>query len=226
VRVLVVEDDTRLGDVVQRGLRAEGASVDLVRSGEDAVWRAGATEYEAIVLDVMLPGLDGFEVCRRLRADAVWSPILMLTARDAIADRVTGLDAGADDYLVKPFAFEELLARLRALVRRGAVPRPALLEAAGLRLDPARHQVWRGEVTVELSPKELSILETLMRRQGEVVSRFALLESAWDDDYEHRSNVIDVHLRNLREKVDRPFGTQSIETVRGVGYRLCGSPPG
>ena len=168
----------------------------------------------------MLPGIDGFETCRRLRADGVWAPVLMLTARDAVEDRVAGLDAGADDYLVKPFSFAELLARLRALARRDPVERPAVLEAAGLRLDPATRQVWRGDAEIALSAKEFSLLEAFMRRPGDVLSRYQLLEHAWDYEYENRSNVIDVYVRYLREKVDRPFATDSIETVRGAGYRL------
>jgi two-component system OmpR family response regulator len=165
--------------------------------------------------------MDGFEVCRRLRADGVWAPILMLTARDATEDRVTGLDTGADDYLLKPFTFDELLARLRALARRGTVERPAVLEAAGLRLDPAARKAWRGDAELELSPKELSVLETLMRRAGETLSRSDLLEAGWDMAYENRSNIIDAYVRLLRDKIDRPFGTTSIETVRGQGYRIA-----
>lgn len=220
MRVLVVEDDERLGQLVQRALREEGYPTDLVTDGSGALVAAAATAYDVIVLDVMLPGLDGFEVARRLREDEVWTPVLLLTGRKDVKSRVTGLDAGADDYLVKPFALDELLARLRALTRRGPGRRPVVLEAAGLRLDVARHVVMRGDIAIELSPKELALLETLMRREGEVVSRFDLLEAAWDDSYEHRSNVIDVHLRNLREKIDRPFGTTTIKTIRGAGYRL------
>jgi two-component system OmpR family response regulator len=181
---------------------------------------AAAVEYDAIVLDVMLPLADGFEVCRRLRESGVWTPVLMLTARDAVEDRVAGLDAGADDYLPKPFSFAELLARLRALSRRGAPERPAVLQVGDLRLDPAARQVWRGEQELKLSAKELSLLETFMRRPGQVLSRYQLLEHAWDYAYENRSNVVDVYVRYLREKIDRPFSRESIETVRGVGYRL------
>ena len=168
----------------------------------------------------MLPGVDGLEVCRRLRADGVWSPVLMLTARDALEDRIGGLDAGADDYLTKPFAFAELLARLRALARRGAPERPTVIVVGDLELDPATRAVRRGEAEIELSPKEFALLETFMRRPGRVLSRFELLEHAWDYEYEHRSNVIDVYVRYLREKIDRPFGRESLETVRGAGYRL------
>jgi two-component system OmpR family response regulator len=181
---------------------------------------AGSTEYDVIVLDVMLPGIDGFETCRRLRADGVWAPVLMLTARDSVEDRVAGLDGGADDYLAKPFSFAELLARLRALARRGAVERPSVLTVGELRLDPATRRVWRDEIEIFLSTKEFAIFETFMRRPGEVLSRHQLLEHAWDYEYENRSNVIEVYVRYLREKVDRPFDKQSIETVRGAGYRL------
>ena len=220
MRVLVVEDENKMAALIRRGLHEEGLVADVARTGEDALWMAGSTEFDAIVLDVMLPGLDGFETCRRLRADGVWAPILMLTARDAVEDRVAGLDSGADDYLVKPFSFAELLARLRALARRDSVERPAVLEAAGLRLDPATRQVWRGGDEISLSAREFALLEAFMRRPGDVLSRYQLLEHAWDYEYENRSNVIDVYVRYLREKVDRPFGTDSIETVRGAGYRL------
>jgi two-component system, OmpR family, response regulator len=220
MRILVVEDEKKMAALIRRGLREEGFSVDVADRGEDALWRAAATDYDGIVLDVMLPGIDGFETCRRLRGDGVWAPVLMLTARDAVEDRVAGLDGGADDYLVKPFSFAELLARLRALARRGPVDRPPVLEVGDLRLDPATRQVWRGETEISLSTKEFSLLEAFMRRPGEVLSRFQLLEYAWDYAYENRSNVIDVYVRYLREKVDRPFGAQSLETVRGAGYRL------
>ena len=220
MRVLVVEDEPKMAGLVKRGLEEEGIAVDVSGRGEDAVWMAGSTEYDVVVLDVMLPGLDGFEVCRRLRADEVWTPVLMLTARDAVEDRVAGLDGGADDYLVKPFSFDELLARLRALARRGSAERPAVLEAGDLRLDPATRRASRGDVEIALSQKEYALLETLMRRPGVALSRLQLLEHAWDDTYENRSNVIDVYIRYLREKIDRPFGTDTIETVRGVGYRL------
>jgi two-component system OmpR family response regulator len=195
-------------------------AADVAVKGEDALWMAGATEYDAIVLDVMLPGMDGFAVSKRLREDGVWSPILMLTARDAVDDRVRGLDSGADDYLTKPFSFIELGARLRALGRRGPIEKPTVLTAGDLNLDPATRRVWRGETEIALSSKEYALLETFMRRPGQVLDRFQLLEHAWDYDYENRSNVIDVYVRYLREKVDRPFGVDSIETVRGVGYRL------
>ena len=220
MRVLVVEDEVKMSALIRRGLQEEGMAVDVTHNGEDAIPRAGATEYDAIVLDVMLPGIDGFETCRRLRDDGVWSPVLMLTARDSVEDRVAGLDGGADDYLTKPFSFSELLARLRALARRGPVERPVLLDVGDLRMDPATRQVWRGETEISLSAKEFSLLEVFMRRPGEVLSRFQLLEHAWDYDYENRSNVVDVYVRYLRQKVDRPFKKESIETVRGAGYRM------
>jgi two-component system OmpR family response regulator len=216
----VAEDDARMAAAIRRGLRFEGLVVDLAGEGEEAIRKAGATQYDAIVLDVMMPGLDGFETCRRLRADGVWVPVLMLTARDAVEDRVCGLDGGADDYLTKPFSLAELLARLRALVRRGPIERPSVLAVGDLQLDPASREVRRGDVEVELSAREFALLETLMRRPGQVFSQLQLLEAAWDLGYEQRSNVVEVYVRYLREKIDRPFGVSSIETVRGVGYRL------
>jgi two-component system, OmpR family, response regulator len=220
MRVLIVEDQPRMAALVRRGLEEEGHAADVAAKGEDAVWMVEAHPYDAIVLDVMLPGLSGFETCRRLRNAGVWTPVLMLTARDAVEDRVSGLDAGADDYLTKPFSLAELLARLRALVRRGGVERPTELVVDDLRLDPASRRVWRGENEIALSPKEFALLETFMRRPGQVLTRLQLIEHAWDFAYENRSNVVDVYVRYLREKVDRPFGRDSIETVRGAGYRL------
>ena len=220
MRILVVEDELKMAAVLRRGLAEEGHAVDVARTGDDGLWMAQAVDYDAIVLDLMLPGLDGVEVCRRWRENAVWAPVLMLTARDATDDRVAGLDAGADDYLAKPFSFAELLARLRALVRRGTPERPQVLEVDDLRLDPATRQVWRGAAEIDLSGKEFALLETFMRRPGDVLSRLQLIEHAWDYAYENRSNVVDVYVRYLREKVDRPFGRTSIETVRGAGYRL------
>jgi len=220
MRVLVVEDDVKMASLIRRGLREEGLNADVAIKGEDALWMAAATDYDAIVMDVMLPGIDGFETCRRLRADAVWAPVLMLTARDGVEDRIAGLDGGADDYLTKPFSFGELLARLRALARRGKVEQSVILQVGDLTLDPATRRVRRGDQDVELSAKEFSLLETFMRRPGEVLDRFQLLEHAWDYEYENRSNVVDVYVRYLREKVDRPFDRESIETVRGAGYRL------
>jgi two-component system, OmpR family, response regulator len=221
VRILIVEDEPKMADVLRRGLTRAGLAVDAVELGRDALIRAGATQYDAIVLDAMLPDIDGVEVCRHLRANRVWSPVLMLTARSGVPDRVDGLDAGADDYVAKPFAFDELLARLRALARRGPVERPPVLEVGDLRLDPAGHRAWRGDTLLDLSAKEFALLEIFMRHPGQVLSRFTLLEHAWEGDYENRSNVVDVHLRQLREKIDRPFGHASLQTVRGVGYRLC-----
>lgn len=220
MRVLIVEDEPKMSSLLQRGLTKEGMAVDVAAEGEDAVWMAGSTEYDAVILDLMLPGIDGFEVCRRLRSDGVRSPILMLTARDAVGDRIAGLDGGADDYLTKPFSYGELLARLRALTRRGTVERAPQIELGDLRLDTATRKAWRGSEEIELSAKEFAVLETFMRRPGEVLSRFSLLEHAWDGSYENRSNVIDSYVRFLRRKIDKPFGVQSIETVRGVGYRM------
>ena len=220
MRVLVVEDEARMAAVIRRSLAKEGLAADVAERGEEALGMAAAVDYDAIVLDVMLPGISGFETCRSMRERGVWAPVLMLTAREAVEDRVIGLDSGADDYLVKPFALAELHARLRSLARRGRPERPAVLEVGELRLDPARREVHRGDAEIELSTKEFAVLETLMRRPGEVLSRLELIEHAWDIAYETRSNVIDVYVRRLRDKVDRPFGRESIETVRGAGYRL------
>jgi two-component system, OmpR family, response regulator len=220
MRVLVVEDEKKLGALLGRGLREEGYAADVTDRGEDALWMAQAVEYDAILLDVMLPGVDGFEVCRGLRKHGVWAPVVMLTARDAIDDRVTGLDTGADDYLTKPFSFEELLARLRALARRAPTERPATLEAGDLRLDPAAHKAWRGEHEIDLSPKEFALLEVFMRHPGVTLTRTQLLDGAWDMSFESRSNIIAVYVGYLRAKIDRPFGQRSIETVHRVGYRL------
>jgi two-component system OmpR family response regulator len=216
MRVLVVEDEMKMARLLRRGLVEEGHAADVASKGEDALWMAQSHPYDAIVLDVMLPGLSGFEVCRRLRNGGVWTPVLMLTARDAVEDRVVGLDVGADDYLTKPFSFAELLARLRALARRGGVERPTELVVGDLRLDPASRRVWRRGVEVHLSPKEFALLETFMRHRGEVLTRLQLLEHAWDFAYENRSNVVDVYVRYLRQKV----GADAIETVRGLGYRF------
>ena len=220
MRVLVVEDEVKMAGLLERGLEEEGHAVDVAGRGEDALWMARAAPYDAIVLDLMLPGLDGFAVCRELRAQEVWTPVLLLTARDAVDDRVFGLDAGADDYLVKPFAFAELLARLRALKRRGPTERPVVLRVGDLRLDPAQHRVWRGEQQIDLSPKEFALLELFMTHPGEALSRAQLLEGAWDMAYERRSNIVDVYVGYLREKIDKPFGRHSLETLRRVGYRL------
>jgi len=220
MRVLVVEDELRMASLIRRGLTEEGLAADVTPNGEDALWMAQSHEYDAIVLDVMLPGMNGFETCRRMRTSGVWAPVLMLTARDSVEDRVAGLDTGADDYLVKPFAFAELLARLRALARRGDSERPSVLEVGDLHLDPATRQVRRGTSEISLSAKEFALLETFMRRPDEVLSRLHLLEHAWDFAYENRSNVVDVYVRHLRRKIDEPFGRRSLETVRGAGYRL------
>jgi two-component system OmpR family response regulator len=225
MRVLIVEDEPKMAALIRRGMRAEGVNADVVSRGEDAVSQAGSSAYDAIVLDVMLPGMDGYDACKALREQGTWSPVLMLTARDAIEDRVRGLDGGADDYLTKPFSFAELMARLRSLARRGPVERPAVLEVGDLKLDPATRQVWRGRSEIRLSAKEFALLETFMRRPGFVLSRSELLERVWDYDYENRSNVVDVYVRYLREKIDRPFGTATLETVRGAGYRLCTPAP-
>jgi two-component system OmpR family response regulator len=221
MRVLVVEDDPKLGPVLVRGLATDAIAADLVTTGREAIIRAGATDYTVIVLDVMLPDLDGFQVCRALREDNTFAPVLMLTARDAIDDRVQGLDSGADDYLVKPFSFVELLARVRAMSRRGPIKRTVMLEVGDLRLDSARHQVWRADTPIDLSRKEYAILEALMRHAGDVLSRFDLLEQVWGYEYENRSNIVEVYIRYLREKIDRPFGRNTLQTVRGVGYRVC-----
>jgi two-component system OmpR family response regulator len=220
VRILIVEDEPKMSRLLARGLSEEGHVVDVAATGEDAIWMAQAAPYEALVLDVMLPGLDGLATCRALRERGVWTPVLMLTARDAVADRIEGLDSGADDYLPKPFAFGELLARLRALVRRAPQARPAELLVGDLRLDPAARRAWRGDEEIQLSAKEFALFDLFMRRAGETLTRGQLLDGAWDMAFERRSNVVDVYVRYLREKVDRPFGLHSIETVRGVGYRL------
>jgi two-component system OmpR family response regulator len=218
--VLIVEDEVRLAKLVREGLMADGLLADVAIRGEDALWMASATAYDVICLDVNLPGVDGFETCRRLRADGVATPILMLTARDGVDDRIAGLDTGADDYLVKPFDLGELLARLRALARRPPATADNELCVGDLKLDLATHRVQRAGLDIDLSVKEVQILEVFMRHPGEVLTRFQLLEGAWDSGYENRSNVIDVYIRYLREKIDRPFDRRSLETVRGAGYRL------
>ena len=220
MRVLVAEDDVRMAAALTRGLRGEGMAVDVAGTGAQTVELAATTEYDVVVLDVMLPGGDGFETCRRLRADGLWVPVIMLTARASVDDRVRGLDSGADDYLTKPFSLAELLARMRALVRRGPVERPTELAVGSLRLDPAAREVHRGEHPVDLSAREFALLEAFMRRPGQVLSQSQLLESVWDLGYEQKSNVVEVYVRYLREKIDRPFGVSSLETVRGTGYRL------
>jgi two-component system, OmpR family, response regulator len=225
MKVLVVEDELKMASLLLRGFRKNGDAADVARTGEDAVWMAGAADYDAIVLDVMLPGMDGFDTLTALRERGRWTPVVMLTARDAVEDRIAGLDVGADDYLTKPFSFAELLARLRAIVRRGPVERPTTLEVGDLRLDPATKQVWRGTTEIELTAKEFALLEAFMRRPGEVLSRDHLLEQAWDIGYDNRSNVIAVYVNYLRDKIDRPFGASSLTTVRGAGYRLRKDDP-
>jgi two-component system OmpR family response regulator len=226
VRALVVEDEVKMAGLLRRGLEEEGYAVDVAGDGKEALWLASENPYDAIVLDVMLPDLDGLEVCKRLRDSGHWSPVLMLTARDGVPDRVSGLDAGADDYLTKPFSFAELLARLRALVRRGAPERPAALRVGDLTLDPAARRVTRDGAPIELTAREFALLEYLMRHPGEVLSRTRLIEHVWDFAYEGDSNVVDVYIRYLRQKIDRPFGRASLETVRGAGYRLREEAPG
>jgi two-component system OmpR family response regulator len=220
MKILVVEDELKMASLLLRGFRNNGHVADVTRTGEDAVWMTGATTYDAVVLDVMLPGMDGFETLAAMRKSGRWTPVLMLTARDSVEDRIAGLDVGADDYLTKPFSFAELLARLRAIVRRGPVERPTILEVGDLRLDPATRQVWRGTTEIDLTSKEFAVLEAFMQRPAEVLSRDQLLEHAWDIGYDNRSNVIAVYVNYLRDKIDRPFGAKSIETVRGAGYRL------
>ena len=221
MKVLVVEDELKMASLLVRGFRNNGDAADVTRTGEDAVWMSAAAEYDAIVLDVTLPGMDGFETLAALRSEGRWTPVLMLTARDAVEDRIAGLDVGADDYLTKPFSFAELLARLRAIARRGPVERPTVLIVGDLRLDPATKQVWRGTTEIDLTAKEFALLEAFMRRAGEVLSRDHLLEQAWDLGYDNRSNVVAVYVNYLRDKIDRPFGASQLQTVRGAGYRLA-----
>jgi two-component system OmpR family response regulator len=220
VRVLVVEDELRMAALLKRGLQEDGYVVDIAATGTDAVWQAGEFDYDVVLLDLMLPGLDGVEVCRQLRQIGRWVPVLMLSARDGVDDRVRGLDAGADDYLAKPFSFAELSARVRALIRRGAIERPTELRVADLRLNPATRQAWRGDTELELSGKEFALLELFLRHPGEVLTRTRILEHVWDFAYDGVSNVVDQYVLYLRRKVDRPFGVEQLETVRGAGYRL------
>ena len=220
MRVLAVEDETRMARLLKRALEEEGHAVDLAASGADGAWLATENAYGAIILDVMLPDFDGFELCRRLREEGQWAPVLMLTARDSVGDRVRGLDAGADDYLVKPFSLLELAARLRALARRGDRSRPVVLAEGDLRLDPAAKRAWRAETELRLSPKELALLELFLRHPGDVLTRSQIIEAVWDFAYDGGSNVVDQYVNYLRRKVDTPFGRHDIETVRGIGYRL------
>ena len=223
MRVLVVEDEVRLAASLARGLEAEGFAVDVAADGPDGLWRARESNYDAIVLDLMLPGMSGFKVCALLRAEGVWSPILVLTAKDGEWDEVEALDTGADDFLTKPFSHAVLVARLRALLRRQRGERPAVLVAGDLRVDPAERRVWRGDDVIELTPRELAVLEFLMRRRGEVVTKREVLSHVWDDDFAGDPNIVEVYIRYLRKKVDIPFGRASIETVRGSGYRFGAS---
>lgn len=212
--------------VLKRGLEEEGYAVDVAQTGEDGLWMGAENANDVIVLDVRLPDMDGFEVCRLLRLRGRWTPVIMLTARHGVPDRVRGLDAGADDYLTKPFSFSELAARIRALVRRGAAERPTQLTVGDLTLDPATRVARRGEIAIDLSAKEFALLEYFMRYPGEVLSRTRLIEHVWDFAYDNGSNIVDVYVRYLREKIDRPFGQHSLETVRGSGYRLRESTTG
>jgi two-component system OmpR family response regulator len=221
MQVLVVEDEKRLAAGLRKGLEAEGFAVDVALDGADGLWMAREHAYDAIVLDIMLPGINGYRICATLRQDGVWTPILVLTAKGGEWDEVEALDTGADDYLTKPFAYAVLVARLRALLRRGARERPAVLEAGELRLDPAARRAWRGEVEVELTPRELALVEFLLHRRGEVVSKREILEHVWDYDFEGDSNIVEVYVWHLRGKLDRPFGRDAIQTVRGAGYRLA-----
>jgi two-component system, OmpR family, response regulator len=221
MRVLVVDDERRLAAGLRNGLEAEGFAVDVALDGDDGLWMAREHPYDAIVLDILLPGINGYKLCGTLRQDGIWTPILMLTAKGGEWDEVEGLDTGADDYLTKPFSYAVLVARLRALLRRGARERPAVLEAGDLRLDPAARRAWRGQAEVELTPRELALLEFLLRRRGEVVSKREILQHVWDDDFEGDPNIVEVYVRRLRGKLDRPFGRQTIQTIRGAGYRLA-----
>lgn len=221
MRALVVEDETRLADGVRRGLEAEGFAVDVAGTGTDGLWMARENEYSVILLDIMLPGMSGYRVCETLRAEQNWTPIIMLTAKDGEWDQVEALDTGADDYLTKPFSFAILLARIRALVRRGAGERPSVLEAGDIRLDPSTRSVTRGGTPIDLTAREYAVLEYLLRRRGEVVTKREVIENVWDFDFEGDPNIVEVYVRHLRNKLDRPFGREAIETLRGFGYRLA-----
>lgn len=220
MRVLVVDDEERLAAALRRGLEAEGIAVDVAHNGTDGLWLARENDYDVLVLDIMMPGMSGYTLCRTLRDDGDWTPILMLTAKDGDWDQIEALDTGADDFLTKPYAFQVLLARLRSLVRRGARDRPVVLEAGDLRVDPAARKVWRGDTEVPLTSREFAVLEYLARRRGDVVSKSDVLGNVWDDDFDGDPNIVEVYIRHLRNKVDRPFGKAAIETLRGAGYRL------
>ena len=221
MRVLVVDDEVRLARSLRVGLEAEGFAVDLAHDGTDGLWLARENEYDAIVLDLLLPGINGYKICEALRVEKDWTPILMLTAKDGEWDQVEGLDTGADDYLTKPFSFPVLVARLRAVARRGARERPTQLEVGDIRLDPAARRVWRGEVEVVLTAREFSLLAFLVRHRGDVVPKRHILEAVWGFDFEGDPNIIEVYIRHLRNKIDRPFGRDAIQTLRGAGYRLA-----
>jgi two-component system, OmpR family, response regulator len=220
MRVLVVEDERELASGLRNGLEAEGFAVDVALDGTDGLWMAREHPYDAIVLDIMLPGMNGFRVCAALREEGIWTPILMLTAKDGELDEAEALDTGADDYLTKPFSYVVLLARLRALLRRGVHERPAVLEAGDLQFDPATRRAWRGGTPVELTSREMALLEFLLRRQGEVLSKQSILDHVWDYEFEGDPNIVEVYIRRLRNKLDRPFDRAAIATIRGAGYRL------
>jgi two-component system, OmpR family, response regulator len=221
MRILVVDDDVPVAQAIQRGLRADGFAVDVAAAGDEALWLAGENPYDAIVLDLMLPGVDGHEVCRRLRDRGTWSPILMLTAKSGVDEETGALDNGADDFLAKPFAYGVLVARLRALLRRGGAARPAVLEAGDLRMDPATRELWRGRVPVRLTPRQFSLLELFLRYPGEVLSKRTILDHVWDFAFEGDPNIVEVYVRQLRLRIDEPFGRNALQTVRGAGYRLA-----
>jgi DNA-binding response OmpR family regulator len=220
MRVLVVEDERRLAAGLKKGLEAEGFATDVAHTGTDGLWMAQEHGYDAIVLDILLPGMNGFRVCAELRAAGIWTPILMLTAKEGELDQAEALDTGADDYVTKPFSFVVLVARLRALIRRGAAERPAILEAGDLTFDPGARRAWRGDTAIQLTSREMALLEFLLRRKGDIVSKSEILEHVWDDSFEGDPNIVEVYVGHLRNRLDRPFGRSAIETIRGVGYRL------
>lgn len=221
MRVLVVEDEVGLAEGLKVGLEAEGFATDVATNGVDGLWMAREHPYDAIVLDILLPGMNGYRVCAELRAAGVWTPILMLTAKDGEWDEAEALDTGADDFVTKPFSYVALVARLRALIRRGSVERPVLLEAGDVRFDPGARRAWRGDVEVRLTAREMALLEFLLRRAGDVVSKTEILDHVWDASFDGDPNVVEVYVGHLRAKLDRPFGRASIETIRGAGYRLA-----